>query len=112
VCHLKQLGIALLEFRNRLHRKILWPFFVNLRHQQRTRFFTNPRERGRDISAGGSRDEKTIEHAETEHRLLGIPEIGGTFGCHVQKLGIVPFKMFDDLCHARIGPTSIELLGE
>ena len=54
---------------------------------------------------------KAIEHAEAEHRLGRILEVGCALGGHVQKLRILSLKMRDDFRYADHGPACVELAG-
>jgi hypothetical protein len=83
---------------------------VNFRHQQLPRFCSHARKRDDNIGGGGREGAKTIEHTKPKYSLSGIPEIAGTFGCHIQKFRIVPLEMLDNLPHACFRPTVIELL--
>jgi hypothetical protein len=58
------------------------------------------------------RDEKTIEHAKSNHGLRGSRQVGGASGCHIQQLGVVLLKVLDHLGRADLGPASIEISGD
>src|ERR1700760_3142869 len=76
------------------------------------RLFADTRQRREDAGTKRYRHEQTIEHAEPEHRFMRVVQIGGPFGRHVEKLGIVPSEMLDDLCHADVGPARVEFASD
>ena len=53
-------------------------------------------------------DEKSIEHAESNHGVGVVLQICGTLSSHIQQLRIVLLKMLKNLCHADVGPATVE----